>query len=257
MKPKVYGVIEVVLVFAFVHFLVRWALTGTPLWRWQFQNLYWNYFGHTIFIFTALFMIFFPKRDMKTYGLSLTNLRYNLVVGWSIFAVLVGIPILGNWVSGNLVLNPQYEHFIASTLIFQFFFSGFGEELFFRGYLQSRLNETFGRPFHLWGINFGVGLIITSLLFAFAHVLNPFNPFRGVFALDWGWGLRVLPVGLLFGLVREKTGSIVAAGIIHGRDGISNLLLSLNSTTFVAYLIAYPIAWFLLFSLTPLKKNTR
>lgn len=32
----------------------------------------------------------------------------------------------------------------VSTVIFQFFFAGFGEEIMFRGYMQSRLNEGFG-----------------------------------------------------------------------------------------------------------------
>jgi len=33
---------------------------------------------------------------------------------------------------------------IASTVIFQFFFAGFGEEILFRGNMQINLNEDFG-----------------------------------------------------------------------------------------------------------------
>jgi hypothetical protein len=44
---------------------------------------------------------------------------------------------------------------IRINLVFQFFFAGFGEEILFRGYMQSRLNEDFGRPWRLRGVSFG------------------------------------------------------------------------------------------------------
>ncbi|MBN1402544.1 MAG: CPBP family intramembrane metalloprotease [Anaerolineae bacterium] len=34
----------------------------------------------------------------------------------------------------------------VSTVFWQFVFSGFGEEFVWRGYVQSRLNQAFGRP---------------------------------------------------------------------------------------------------------------
>lgn len=77
------------------------------------------------------------------------------------------------------------------------------------------MNEEFGRPYTLLGVKFGPGLIIASLPFAFAHVLNPFNPFAGRFDLAPWWGLFTFFVGLFFGLIREKTGSILASGIAH------------------------------------------
>ena len=68
---------------------------------------------------------------------------------------------------------------IASTVIFQFFFAGFGEEILFRGYMQTKLNEDFGRPWSLKGINFGPGLLIAAALFGVLHLMNPFNPLMG------------------------------------------------------------------------------
>lgn len=62
---------------------------------------------------------------------------------------------------------------IASTVIFQFFFAGFGEEIMFRGYMQTRLNEGFGYPWKFAGVKFGPGLLITSILFGVLHLLNP------------------------------------------------------------------------------------
>jgi membrane protease YdiL (CAAX protease family) len=105
---------------------------------------------------------------------------------------------------------------IASTVIFQFFFAGFGEEIFFRGYIQTRLNEDFGRPWSIKGVNFGPGLLITSALFGVLHLMNPFNPFMGEFELNLLWGISSFFFGLLFGFVREKTGSVLSACLAHG-----------------------------------------
>ncbi|MCL4435195.1 MAG: CPBP family intramembrane metalloprotease [Thaumarchaeota archaeon] len=127
-----------------------------------------------------------------------------------ILVFLLFLPILV-----GLYLN-KLTPIVVSTVIWQFFFSGFGEEIRYRGYYQSRINEEFGRPYSFLGVNFGIGLILSSLLFAIAHVFNPFNPFKGNFDLAWGWGLWTFFAGLFFGFVREKTGSIIAAGIAHG-----------------------------------------
>jgi len=95
---------------------------------------------------------------------------------------------------------------VISTVIWQFFLSGFGEEILYRGYCQSRIKEEFGCPFKFLGVEFGVGLVISSLLFASLHALNPFNPLIGKSELAWWWGFWNFFAGLFFGFVREKDG---------------------------------------------------
>lgn len=99
-----------------------------------------------------------------------------------------------------------------------FVFVGPVEELVFRGYIQSRLNEAFGRPRQFLGVSFGVGIIISSLLFGLVHTMNAntFNPFLGKYSLDIFWGIIAFMIGLVLGFVREKTGSIVAPALLHG-----------------------------------------
>lgn len=104
----------------------------------------------------------------------------------------------------------------ASAFVFYFAFLGPGEEILYRGYMQSRLNEAFCRPYRFYGVNWGWGVVITSLIFGFMHVLNPFNPFLGKFDLMWWWGFWTFFGGLVLGFIREKTGSIVAPVILHG-----------------------------------------
>jgi len=88
------------------------------------------------------------------------------------------------------------------------FTTGFGEEILFRGYIQSRLNRTFGRPFSFCGVRWGFGVIITAILFGSMHF------FHGTGTL-W-WGLWTIFGGLVFGFLREKTGGIVAPAMAHG-----------------------------------------
>ena len=105
---------------------------------------------------------------------------------------------------------------IISTVIWQFALSGFGEEFVVRGYMQSRLNQAFGRPVRLFGIQFGAGLFIASLVFGLFHAFNTFDAAVGLSSLAWGWALWTFVGGLFFGVIREKTGTLLAPGIAHG-----------------------------------------
>ncbi|MBD3159321.1 MAG: CPBP family intramembrane metalloprotease [Candidatus Lokiarchaeota archaeon] len=107
---------------------------------------------------------------------------------------------------------------VLHTVIWQFIFSGFGEEIFFRGYIQSRLNQVFGRPYEWKSIQFGLGLFITAALFAISHMFSIAGFLIGDFTVDWWYGTFTFVGGILFGLLREKTGSIVASGTLHGLE---------------------------------------
>jgi membrane protease YdiL (CAAX protease family) len=66
-------------------------------------------------------------------------------------------------------------------------------------------------------------------------VLNAFKPLQGVYTLDWCWGFETFFSGLFFGLLREKTGSILAPAIAHGLpDAVGealNIVLNLGVVT--------------------------
>lgn len=126
-----------------------------------------------------------------------------------ITTLILLFPILVGLATNRLTL------IVVSTVVWQFF-SGFGEEFVFRGYVQSRLNQVFGRPIRMFGIQFGAGLIVTSLLFGFFHAFNTYDPTIGLASLSWGWALFTTFGGLFFGILREKTGSLLAPGIAHG-----------------------------------------
>lgn len=99
---------------------------------------------------------------------------------------------------------------IVTRVIFYLFFVGLGEELLFRGYIQSHLNHALGKTFSFMGVKYGLGMFIAALLFGIAHLLSPINPGH------WGWGLWTFICGLAFGYIREKNGGFVASAIVHG-----------------------------------------
>ncbi|GBD03061.1 hypothetical protein HRbin19_00334 [bacterium HR19] len=79
------------------------------------------------------------------------------------------------------------------------------EELFFRGFIQGRLNRFFGRKFEMFGVKFGYGLLIQSVLFMIVHLPQSLVPIR----------FLVFFPAVLFGILREKYNSIFPSAILH------------------------------------------
>jgi uncharacterized protein len=111
--------------------------------------------------------------------------------------------------------GPTLQKALAIFLSYALFV-GFGEEILYRGYVLSRLNEVFGRPYQFFGVQFGWGMIIAALIFGLTHT--------GLIGFALGLSLKLTPAygiwtffgGLVFGFVREKTGSIFAPALLHG-----------------------------------------
>lgn len=113
---------------------------------------------------------------------------------------------------------------VLAATAWRFLGAGVGEEIFFRGYVQSRLDGRFGRPWRFVGVAFGPGLPLAAALFALVHVLNPCDYFGGPCELAWWHGLAVfaMPYGFLF----ARTGSVVAPAVLHGLVNVLALLLA-------------------------------
>ena len=140
-----------------------------------------------------------------------------------------GLMVAGLFLTNSLSISEKTVLGNAvSALLFYVFFLGLGEELLFRGYIQSRLNAAWGKPFQFCGVNWGWGMILTSILFGFMHVLNIYSLIIGNWHLEWWWGLWTFFAGMVNGYVREKTGSIVASTILHGLpQGLAYAFLNL------------------------------
>lgn len=92
------------------------------------------------------------------------------------------------------------------------------EEVFFRGYVQTRLNDHFGEPrwalFRKLGLH-PMSLLLQALLFAAVHFVAIHHPAR----------LAVFFPGLLFGVVRAWRGGVGAAIVLHALSNVYSDLL--------------------------------
>lgn len=127
---------------------------------------------------------------------------------FGIAAAFVFLPVFA---SGGVSAWKAIALFLTYAL-----FVGFGEEILYRGYMQSRLNEVFGHPYQFFGVAYGWGAIIASLFFGLSHV----GILGWMLGLSTGvtlaWGFWTFFGGLVFGFVREKSGSILAPALLHG-----------------------------------------
>jgi membrane protease YdiL (CAAX protease family) len=144
--------------------------------------------------------------DYETLGLRLDRWRVDLAA-LVIAIVLVTPPYFfgfGWWVpwadTFEWKLPPDFaQRFFLETLVV-----AFAEELFFRGYLQDRWTRGDPRGWRVAGVAWRP-IVAVSAVFALIHFVGEYNPAR----------LAPFFPSLLFGLLRAKTGSIVAATGFH------------------------------------------
>ncbi len=108
---------------------------------------------------------------------------------------------------------------VAVTLVLQALYQllcvGYAEEFFYRGYMQTRLNELYPRRWTLFGASFGLALPITAVLFTLGHSL-----------VTWQWWQPfILFPALIFGWMRARTGNIFAGALFHAFANFVMILL--------------------------------
>lgn len=95
---------------------------------------------------------------------------------------------------------------LLGLLITQLFFVGLPEEYFYRGYVQPTLARIW--PERGWGrgrLRLSAAVVLASVLFALGH-----------FLIDWRiTRLAVFFPSLLFGILRERSGGILAPMVFH------------------------------------------
>ena len=123
---------------------------------------------------------------------------------WAQRLIDVLAPICPGWL-GLQGFSLRLPAGLASLALSQLLVVALPEEIFFRGYLMSRLEERWPSRHRLWGASVGWPLLISSLLFGLGHFLVDFQPAR----------LAVMIPALVFGWMRQRTGSLAPAAVFH------------------------------------------
>jgi membrane protease YdiL (CAAX protease family) len=114
--------------------------------------------------------------------------------------------------------QPRLPDRFGEWVLDQVFVVALPEEFFYRGFLQGRLREAWPRGRIVLGARLGPAFWVTALLFALGHL-----------AIFQVWRLAVFFPALLFGWMRERSGSVVGAALLHAS---SNLLVQVLDASF-------------------------
>lgn len=177
----------------------------------------WDYSGYVVAVLFIYLPTFFERdNEVLAFNLSFSILKKSLPLILLLCLTLYPIAIAFIFLTQK-IFNLEVEFKIpprpTETLLSHIFAVAIPEELFFRGFLQGRLNQIFEKKFTFKGTSFGYGLFISNLLFAISHLVAFLHPFR----------IAVFFPGIIFGYLRERYSSILPPAIFHA---LSNVLLA-------------------------------
>lgn len=148
--------------------------------------------------------------EVERFGLAFGGLVLPGAIGWALaFAAIAFVPFFFGWraywkASGTFSLTVSAGD-IASELFGQLVLIALPEEAFYRGYLQTRLDDVWAPRFRVGGAMIGPGLLVGSVIFALGHLATIHVPAR----------LAVFFPSLVFGWLRARTGGVGAAVVFH------------------------------------------
>ena len=162
----------------------------------------------TLWFLVPFAVVTLTGRPYERYGLTLNDpgsARFHVITAGVVF----GGYALVHYAFAHLVLGLRFapsvpDHF-AEFAFDQFLVIGLSEEFFFRGYLQTQLNQCFERDYAVFGVRFGWGMILAAVLFGVCHLVT------GDLTR-----LRVIVFGLFAGWLRERSETIAVPAAYHG-----------------------------------------
>jgi CAAX protease family protein len=170
------------------------------------------------FLYLPLAAMRGTHEDAHHYGFTLDQWRTDVLLALGLLALLAPLYTLGYeaWLgravaqvhSGappglafHLRLPTGYGW---SNVVDELFVTALPEEFFYRGWLQARLKRVWPGGTRVLGVVVGPALLLTAALFAVGHL--------AIFQVS---RLAVFFPALLFGWLRERTGTIVGSTLVH------------------------------------------
>ena len=171
--------------------------------------------------------------DYRDYGVTLRRWRQDLKLAALLFALVAPLYFasyvafaellrrLPAWLVAYLSpygtdwsFRPRLPDKFDLWILDQLLVVALPEEFFYRGYLQTRLRDAYPQGRLFLGARLGPAFLLTALLFAVGHL--------AVFQV---WRLAVFFPALLFGWLRERTGTVLGSGLFHAACNLYELTL--------------------------------
>ena len=172
------------------------------------------------FVYAPLIALHLGREEFDAYGLTTRTWRRDLRVALAAAAIFIPCYVVAVHVLPEIVLGRKVGFHLSGAIarqaLLQVLVIALPEEVFFRGYLQTRLARLLSDRRRVLGTPVPVAaILLTSLLFAIGHVLIQPHPAR----------MLVFFPSLIFGWMRERTGSVFASTLFHGLANVTVLVL--------------------------------
>ncbi len=173
-----------------------------------------------LFLYVPIMLLYLMKKRARDWGITLTGFFSSIKKALIFFLLFLSAYLSFLFLYRHFMYQSSINLALPSDLtiliIYQLFCIALPEEVFYRGYMQSRLNEIFPPDWKLVlsTPSLGFGWIYTAFLFALGHYLITFD-------INTLWTFFL---GLVFGWLRERTGSIVGPIILHALCNVTILL---------------------------------
>ena len=173
-------------------------------------------------IYVPLGWILYKKWGFERFGLTIRGFGAGCrVFLWFSLATLP-VFFLGHHVFQTAILGRAFSWFLPEdfglSVLIEIVGVALPEEFFYRGYLQSRLEEISTPRWSLLGVRFGWGFLVAALLFSLAHSL--------IAPQFWHFGILLPALG--FGWLRLRTKSIAAAVLFHALCNLSMTIAQMS-----------------------------
>jgi len=120
------------------------------------------------------------------------------------------------------------------TILFQLTMPGLQEELLYRGLMLCIWDRCLGRPWKAFGVQFGAGCLITTVLFTLGHLVSLDKDWHPIFSPDpLGW-INFVLFCLSMCWLRYKFESVLPAVLAHNADNGFDRIIALLIARFHA-----------------------
>jgi membrane protease YdiL (CAAX protease family) len=185
------------------------------------------------FLYLPLLAMRRRGEDYGDFGITFRAWRQDLRLFAILFALVLPLYVVGFWAFVELLphlpswLGPLVSPYtdrpafafrlpdrFAEWIIDNVLVVALPEEFFYRGYIQGRLRDLWPEGKTIFGARLGRAFWLTALLFAIGHL-----------AIFQTWRLAVIFPALLFGWLRERTGTVMGAALFHATCNLLALIL--------------------------------